>query len=117
MRGVYSKIIDATVKGTKGDIYKTNITFLGLKNPHRNKPSFSQNRVLVRCNCPMYYFYAIFANVKAKCNIGSQFKRYVRKTSINDPKYPPKNPNHIPCCCKHILFLANHLKSRGQLLP
>jgi len=118
LEGVKSKVFASTVRGTQGDLYHTNITFLSLDPLPISKliPSISKDRVIVRCSCPAYYFYNIAANIKAKANVGSQFKPYVRKTA--PPSWggrPYKNPNDIPACCKHIVSLTNHLTNLGKI--
>lgn len=63
-------------------------------------------------NCKAFYFYCIYANKKAGALAGGRFKRYVRKTPVTDPRFPPKNPQNIPCLCKHLFLLMEYLKYR-----
>ena len=69
------------------------------------------NKVGCRCSCKAYYFWFSYANLLNGCAFGTRFKPYVRKTPIDDPRYPPKNPNNIPGLCKHLLLLAATLQN------
>lgn len=61
-------------------------------------------------NCDAYYYWMSYANRKAGCNYGARFAPYIHVTPPSGRK--PLNPHLIPGCCKHILHLAQALKSQ-----
>ena len=78
-------------------------------------PSLTNMRIGVRCSCSCYYFWCSYANTKAKCNYGSRFRQYIRKTPPYPIGYPPKNPLLIPMVCKHIIHFVEELRGEGLI--
>jgi hypothetical protein len=124
------KVVD--FKGTKLRIYYFTITASGVYSPPNvvgystqigfkkvkdfDKPqSNSKDEVIGRCSCLAYYFWASWANIKRKCHFGAKFTLYKRKTPENDPRYPPKNPDAVPCFCKHQLLAVSTLVKQGKV--
>lgn len=100
-----------------GKIYKTVLVFHSLGKDDYGTPLVNLP-VKVSCSCSSYYFWFIYANAKAGANVGGMnFKKYVRKTPVTDPRYPEKNPHNYPGLCKHLYFLADQIRSAKLVLP
>jgi hypothetical protein len=89
--------------------YSTQIALYGVD---PNKPDFSA-KAAVRCSCKAYYFWFSEANRRAGAAYGTRFIPYVRKTPIDDPRYPPKNLSMVPGMCKHGLLLTHTITQMG----
>lgn len=76
--------------------------------------SLSRNPVQVRCTCMAYYFYFSWWNEKAGYHYGDPPPPY---TPVANPKriVPPRNPEHIPGMCKHLLAFGRVLKDKGKV--
>ena len=119
-----AKLVKNTFKGmrtiqfnseihSKGKKYKPTIAF---RNQDGNVVgNTKRDDVVVRCTCMAYYFWFTWANLKAKCQFGSPAKPYQRKTPITDVRYPPKNPNHIPGVCKHLMLLFFSIEKQEKI--
>jgi hypothetical protein len=115
--------------GTKMAVVNSTIRASGMENSDRvasraysaqialygvdpNKPDFNA-KAACRCSCPAYYFWASWANRIAGASYGARFTPYVRKTPIDDKRYPPKNPSNTPLLCKHLLLLTHTITQAG----
>jgi hypothetical protein len=110
------KSVTSTVRasgiGNPGELatsaYIAQIAFFGVD--VTKEPPGPGHDVGVRCSCPAYYFWFSHANQLRGCSFGTRFKPYIRKTSLTDTRYPPKNPHNIPGMCKHLLLVASTLQ-------
>lgn len=110
--GLKTKQFNALVRSSKGkSSYTVNAMFTGVTKGET--PSLSKSRALVRCSCQSYFFWCAYANKKAKALLGGRLRKYIRKTPVSDPRYPPKNPRNVPMACKHVIFLSKALRERG----
>lgn len=72
--------------------------------------SYNNTKVLVRCSCPDFrHTFAYYVKDQLKALAFGALAPYVRKTTTR----PPRNPNHIPGLCKHLLALNNYLANNN----
>lgn len=72
-----------------------------------------KNPLTHRCGCRDFFFtFAWYNYHNGHCLYGPPPKPYRRKTTT----YPPRNPQHIIGCCKHIYNAWDYLKREGFTL-
>jgi hypothetical protein len=74
--------------------------------------SLSENDVLVRCNCPDFYWRFNYYNYLDKSLYGTKRAKYEAKTDRG-----PANPMELPGMCKHIMKLVEVLEQSGIFRP
>jgi hypothetical protein len=115
--GTKMAVVNSTVRasgmenesGLASRAYSTQIALYGVD---PSKPDFNAKSAC-RCSCPAYRFWFDHANRAAGASYGARFAPYVRKTPIDDPRYPPKNKENIPGLCKHLLLLTHTITQSG----
>lgn len=121
----YQFYVTAQARSSDGSrIYKTQIVFKGIrandigsdefpmpysKNDkdtiYLNQPKVETN-IMMRCQCPDYYFMFQYWNKKDKALVGPN-KQYV---PVSPPSgRPPVNPTESPGMCKHLLGMTKTL--------
>lgn len=74
--------------------------------------SASNNDCKVLCGCLDFYYTFAWYDYNRDALIGNPPKPYQKVPGSNRP---PRNPTNAPGICKHIMKLAEHLKSAGVL--
>lgn len=90
--------------------YKGNqlqITASDFQEYHLNRLSLENTDVLVRCNCPDYYWRFNYYNHLDKSLYGRKRAKYESKGG------PPANPKQMPGICKHIMKTIHVLGQTG----
>lgn len=68
-----------------------------------------RNPLTSRCSCKDEFFTWAYYKYNAGCLYGTKPKMYVRKTTW----MPPRNPNGLIGCCKHVYNAWAYLKGSG----
>jgi hypothetical protein len=120
--------INSQARSSDGSrIYKASIVFKGLPAKKDMEDTFilpysskghgvdfyikqptSSTEVMLRCQCPDYYFMWEFWNKQRKALLGPH-KKYVRLTPPPPDGRPFVNPSEAPGCCKHLLAMIKML--------
>lgn len=104
---------------TKSERYVTTMKFLVGKydvklqfvTQEHGSYSFTKTPIKVYCSCLAYFYYALYANRKHKCDCSPpRLQAYRKKTDRI-----PLNALNLPICCKHLYHLLRELEFDGVL--
>lgn len=111
MLGVKTKMVSANFR-SRNDVYKVVVQVNGVV---PGVQITEENHMTVRCSCSSFRFWFGIANKKSRVLFGQHMKKYVPvpDDQRQRPKQPPKNPDHIPGVCKHIIGLVKVMRREG----
>lgn len=84
------------------------ITASDLKEYSFNKLSLENTNVVLRCNCPDFYWRGNYANYLDKSLWGRKRTKYE-----SSGLYPQANPTNAPMVCKHLIKMSKTLQEAG----
>jgi len=99
----YIEFYNVMFTDTEGEGYTKQIRTASNKIYYLQPMDFDKQKIAVRCTCPDFYFTGSFWLKQKGALAFTRRKTYRRKTTW----WPPRNPQHIPTLCKHLVALFN----------